>query len=403
MRWLRYILLALLLSSCCISAAGQDSLAVRSKPSGFDAGNMISARRYRAQAGTVFRNEKFSDNLYIAASGGVRTPLSSDYGFSSYAGVALLKWFAPSFGLRMNVHGGYMYGNHEGNKIPELSASASVMFNLSSYIGGYNRSRFCEVSALVGAGYKCRWETSARHLFAADVGVNVAMRFTDRLVVSLEPYIPVEVGASGLNYGFGTGVSLSCDLSENVCTPASAGRYFVSLSGGLQLQNSATVREAGTGKTIGYNAFVGFGRHFADYFSLRFSRGFSRHYWTVYYGGLKMPADYYTLRLEGILDIARLILGQTYAGRFGAGVVLGPEAGFMKREDVGYVLKRHYVGLSLGAHADCRLFNRVSLFVEPRFSVIPYTAPNDDSTSNNVNRNYFDSLFNFNVGLEINL
>lgn len=403
MRWLRYILLALLLFSCRISAAGQDSLAVRSKPLGFDAGNMISARRYRAQAGTQFGNDKFSDNLYVIASGGVRTPLSADYGFSSYAGVGVLKWLTRSLGVRANVHGGYMYGNYEGNKIPELSASVSALFNLSSYIGGYDRSRFCEVSALVGAGYKCRWEASARHLFVADVGVNVAMRFTDRLVVSLEPYIPVEVEIHDLNYGFGTGVSLSYDLSEKVCAPASAGRYFISLSGGLQLQNSVLVRTAGVGNTIGYDAFVGFGRHFADYFSLRFSGGFSRHYWTVYYGGLKMPADYYALRLEGILDIARLVLGQSYKGCFGGGVVLGPEVGFMKREDVGYVLKRHYVGLSLGAHADCRIFKRVSLFVEPRFSIIPYTAPNDDSTSNNINRNYFDSLFNFNVGLEINL
>ena len=116
-----------------------------------------------------------------------------------------------------------------------------------------------------------------------------------------------------------------------------------------------------------------------------------------------MPADYYALRLEGILDVVRLALGNSYDGPFGCGVVLGPEVGYMVKKDVGYSLKRQYVGLTTGLHVDCRLGERLVLFLEPRFTLVPYTAPNDDSTSFNVNRNYYDGLFNFVAGIEIKL
>jgi hypothetical protein len=116
-----------------------------------------------------------------------------------------------------------------------------------------------------------------------------------------------------------------------------------------------------------------------------------------------MPADYYALRLEGVLDVVRLALRKSYNGCFGAGVVLGPELGYMVKKDVGYSLKRQYVGLNIGLQGNCRLGKSVNLFVEPRFCLVPYTAQNDDSTSYNFNRNYYDSLFNLNLGLEIAL
>jgi hypothetical protein len=116
-----------------------------------------------------------------------------------------------------------------------------------------------------------------------------------------------------------------------------------------------------------------------------------------------MPAHYYALRLEGVLDVVRLAMRKSCDCRFSGGVVLGPEFGYMVKKDIGYTLKRQYVGLGLGLHGNCSLGDRIALFVEPRFTLVPYTAPNDESTSFNINRNYYDSLFNFNVGLEINL
>lgn len=405
MRFARVISCLTALSLSLLGLAAQDSLSVREwkKARGFDAGNMVESKRARAVHRSEFVRGKFRDNLSISAVAASQTPRSADYGFLYSAGLAVQKWFTPSVGVRVDALGGYMYGNRDGVLIPELLTSASVLFNLSSYIGGYDRGRFCEISTVLGAGYACEWNDEARHFFAGNVGLNVGMRIDPRVSVTLEPSLPLRVGGSGFSYGFATALGLSCDLSRSTSQASCAGKYFVSISGGLQVQNSALVKQSGTGDALGCAVSVGAGRRFADFFALRASAAYSRHVWAVYYGGYKMPSQYYSLRLEGVLDVVRLAMHKSYDGRFSGGVVLGPEFGYMVKKDIGYTLKRQYVGLSLGLHGNCSLGERFALFVEPRFTLVPYTAPNDESTSFNINRNYYDSLFNFVVGIEINL
>ena len=130
---------------------------------------------------------------------------------------------------------------------------------------------------------------------------------------------------------------------------------------------------------------------------------YSKDTWAEYYGGFKMPARYFALRLEGILDILPLVMPDETSCCWGCGIVLGPEAGYMTKIDVESKLSKHYVGISVGARADYRILDFLTLFAEPHFSIIPYTAPNNDTTSHNVNRNYYDALLNFNVGVEIYL
>lgn len=404
MRRCAVIIFMLLL--CLSGAAAQDSLSVseRVRPAGFDAGNLVSAGRSRASNISHFENEKFSDNLSLKAVTSVVAPKSSSYGFSSLYGLALQKWCTPSFGLRASALGGYIPYNFNGTVLPEVNVSAAALFNLSSYLGGYDVSRFCEVSTVLGAGYSWVGGCREEHTFVGSIGVDVNMRITRSLSVYIEPYVPVYVNSRSLDYGFGTTVGLAYDFSGNAVQPACAGRYFLTLAGGLQVQNSALMRKASAAEALGFHTTLGVGRRFTDFFDMRLSAAYSRNTWQVYYGGRRMPSEYYALRLEGVLDVVRLVMRHSdKVSSFGCGVVAGPEVGFMHKKDLGYSLKKYYVGMAAGVHADCRLGECVSLFLEPRFTFVPYTAPNDDSTSYNINRNYYDSLFNLNIGLEIAL
>ena len=114
-----------------------------------------------------------------------------------------------------------------------------------------------------------------------------------------------------------------------------------------------------------------------------------------------MPADYVCLRVEGMFDLLAPICKAETMRRFGCSIIAGPEVGYMCKRDLDSVLKKHYVGITGGLSADCRLSERISVFVEPRFSIIPYTAPNDVSTSPYFSRNYYDALLNFNIGIEV--
>ena len=389
-----------------VTAAAQDSLSVsgRTRPAGFDAGDMVAAGRSRATDVSLFVNEKFADNLSLQVVAASVVPRSSDYGFSFLSGLALQKSYTSSVGVRVAASGGYVPYNLTGKHVPEVYASASVLFNLSSYIGGYDQSRFCEVSTVLGVGYSCVWEGRPEHFLVGNIGVDVSMKVSRRLAVHLEPYVPVRVNHAGLAYGFGTSFGLAYDFSEKALSPTCAGRYFLTLSGGLQVQNSALIRRASAADRLGFHATFGVGRRFTDFFDLKLSAAYSKNTWQVYYGGQRMPAQYYALRLEGEFDILRFAMrnSETFC-RFGCGVLAGPEMGVMFKKDLGYSLKKHYVGLAAGIHADYHLGERLRVFLEPRFTLVPYTAQNDDSTSYNFNRNYYDSLFNLNLGLEIAL
>ena len=389
-----------------VTAAAQDSLSVsgRTRPAGFDAGDMVAAGRSRATDVSLFVNEKFADNLSLQVVAASVVPRSSDYGFSFLSGLAMQKWCTPSVGVRVAASGGYVPYNLTGKHVPEVYASASVLFNLSSYIGGYDQSRFCEVSTVLGVGYSCVWEGRPEHFLVGNIGVDVSMKVSRRLAVHLEPYVPVRVNHAGLAYGFGTSVGLAYDFSEKALSPTCAGRNFLSLSGGMQMQNSVMMRRASAADRLGFHATFGVGRRFTDFFDLKLSAAYSKNTWQVYYGGQRMPAQYYALRLEGEFDILRFAMrnSETFC-RFGCGVLAGPEMGVMFKKDLGYSLKKHYVGLAAGIHADYHLGERLRVFLEPRFTLVPYTAQNDDSTSYNFNRNYYDSLFNLNLGLEIAL
>ena len=73
----------------------------------------------------------------------------------------------------------------------------------------------------------------------------------------------------------------------------------------------------------------------------------------------------------------------------------------MNKEDLRETLGRLYLGVSTGAQVKFRLTPLLALFVEPRFSIVPYAAPAVTGSGINSYQNYYDGVMNFNAGIEL--
>lgn len=100
-----------------------------------------------------------------------------------------------------------------------------------------------------------------------------------------------------------------------------------------------------------------------------------------------------------MLDLVAIIGGRD-DNRFSLSLMLGPEAGVMLKDNIGRRLNP-IVGVTGGVQAKTRLSDRFSIFMEPRFSWVPYPALS--GLSYPVNRNHYEWILNCNFGVEFDL
>ena len=81
-------------------------------------------------------------------------------------------------------------------------------------------------------------------------------------------------------------------------------------------------------------------------------------------------------------------------------MVLGPEIGFMYKDDVVNSFSRQYIGLGTGLQIKFCVWNGIKVFTEPRFILVPYSALNHTMDIINDYRNYYDGLVGINFGVE---
>lgn len=404
------------------------------KDKGYDVSGMVNSKRWRPSDAIEFQKGGFFKNIYASPYVKTMKILNPDYSFAYGVGLTLGKWINPYFSAR--VGGGWYYwsDNFDTRTTQGVEVTATALFNLSSYLGGYDTSRFCEVSLLAGIGGLVNWKRQLTDKadvggsFSGHFGANVNLRVFDRFNIFLEPQIAIHTNqlalspsknwrsyllvfttAVGVTYNFGQPKPQGERLSNSWKKPKGEEKgYFASLMAGLQFQNSRLVFESlKGGRKIGQHYALSFGRHYTDYFALRFSANYSRNNWIQYNDGKKFATDYVTVSLEGMFDVVRFAkymvnknIRPREQGWFGCSLVLGPEMGRMMKHDIGDDVSVHYVGLVGGIHPEFRVHDNISLFVEPRFSLVPYSAYTDEEAMNNESRNYYDCLFNFNIGIE---
>lgn len=412
---------------------------------GFDVSPLLNGTRYKAPAHTAFNKNSFFSNTFIGVRASTIKVMTPDYGFGPTAGGVIGKWVHPAVAVRLGAGLGYWYDNFDARKIRAIDLSADVMFNMMSYVGGYNTARFCEMSVVGGLGYTHVWKKLADHgdALSAHVGLNFDMRIYDRLHLFVEPqvnlffnprhgsprkgiaissagdwrsYMPAFNTFVGLAYNFGQTKPQVQRLSGSWKNPKlDWNGYYVSALAGLQFQSNSRLVWKGNmsaGERVGMHYSLGGGRWFNEFLAVRVSASYSQNNWVKYLSAKPLRSRYMSVRLEGVLDV--LNMGRHLYGKsigienpddcfFGLAILAGPEMGHMVKHDKTSKVHDHYVGLVGGLQARFRVHKWVSVIAEPRFTVVPYTAPNSDVDAPNDNRNYYDALLNFNVGIEVRI
>ena len=405
---------------------------VKVRDRGFDVSKMINARRARAVDVTPFENKPLFKNTFASFRVTSLTMANDDYSTGLQAGLAFGKWLHQDHGIRLNVDMGQWYDNFDYEPVLGTEVSASYLFNLTSYAFGYRTNRLFEVSVVGGLGYANSILTQHKegqtgdrmgHALSGHVGAMINLRLFKNIDLFLEPQAVIYTNGiaisnagnwrSRMSAFRGTfGLTYNIQQSYLDDSPYLFDRdkgYFVSLLIGPSFQNSRLVYEnVGLSNAIGVQVALSIGKYYTDYFAMRYSVGYTRGTWVKYVEDL-YNCNYFSARVEGMFDMVRAIQRLAAGGDpeklspFSASVLFGPELGYMYKMDLQEVIKTLYMGMSCGLQAKCRLTDRLSLFLEPRFSIIPYGAPANDPTTLNDQRNYWDAVINLNAGIEFNL
>lgn len=415
-----------------LTEAGQKDTVKKVVERGYDISSLISARRARAADVTPFENKPFFKNTFASVRVTSHTMSNDDYSSGLQGGVSFGKWLHQDHGVRVNLDMGQWYDNFDVEPIMGTELSASYLFNLTSYAFGYRTNRMFEVSVVGGLGYansiltEFREEQTGKrmgHAFSGHVGANLNLRIFKNIDFFLEPQMVIYTnGIAMSNAGnwrsrmsaFRGSFGLTYNIQQSYLddSPKLFDRqdgYFISLMMGPSYQNSRLVYElVGVGRALGVQVALSVGKYYTDYFAVRYSAGYTRGTWVAYVNDT-YSCNYFAARAEGMFDVVRFVQ-RLVAGcapeklsRFSASVLFGPELGYMYKLDMLEVIKNFYMGISGGLQAKYRLTDRLSLFLEPRFSIVPYDAPANDPTTLNDYRNYWDGVINLNAGIEFSL
>lgn len=414
--------------------AGQqnDTAQVVKKDRGRDVSRMVHAKRYRPVDESKFALMPFMRNTFVSARATTVQLFNPNYGTALSGGLSFGKWLHQDHAVRINFDMGSWSDNLDNAFILGTEIGLSYLFNISAVVDGYRTSRFCDINLVTGVGYAnatrtkqayTQVEKKMGHAFAYHLGLHFNFRVFKHINMFVEPLAMLYTSGYSIsyptswkgafpafrgNFGFTYNIKQDTASDSQKLTPRLHG-FFISLAGGPNIQNSDLVyNHLGLDKAIGGHLALGIGKYYTDYLAVRYSFAYSRHNWyeskTIVY-----PSNYYALRAEAVWDIlsfARYFLynGEKTKHKFlDASVVFGPELGYMYKSDEKDAVKAMYFGLSAGAQAKFRITKRFAMFVEPRFSLVPYTAPADDRQTTNSHENYYDGLINLNAGIEFML
>lgn len=395
---------------------------------GYDVGRYVNIRRQRSVDFTPFTNKPFLANTFVSA--GLKTAklINEDYSFGLLGTVSFGKWLLEDHGVRLDFGMGGWTDNLDSSPIRVMDLNASYLFNLTSYVGGYRTNRFGEVLIVAGAGYaNSFYGGKFSHALSGHVGFNLKLRIFDDIDFFVEPLARIYSNGMAVSYAgnwrsWMSSFQATCGLSYNIRqseSPASqallpqSDGWFISLAGGVHFQNSRLVYETvGLAKSLGVHMNLGLGKYYTDWFAMRYSGAFSRGSWVIYEGEGEFPCNYFAARAEGMIDFVGLIGGSSRERKspFSASLLIGPEIGYMYKVDHESDAKGHipvissaYIGVTGGLQLKAYLTDRFALFLEPRFTVLPYDAPSHDYSVSNQFRNYYDGVFNANFGIEFML
>lgn len=380
--------------------------------------------RYRP-VNQPFHKGGFGANMSVVLTQSFYHQFADNYSFGSYLNLGLDKWFSEYHGMRIAVGVGRFKDNYPNPVIPLtiVGVRASYLFNVTAYVDGYDPNRLVEFYPMAGVGFTVHLDpqngTSAG--LSAHLGVGLNLHILPGVDLVVEPLLEIQKDARTLSrmdiwrkYLFapqiGTGIRVALDKNHYGGDPGK--NWYVQMAGGVQLQNSDIewTRMSSITRALGPYGVLSVGREYSSIFGLRLSAGFGYHYWkeikegdTDVSGTPLQPArfrsTYGLLRLEGTMSLINLF-SRSYDKGFNLAFTLGPEVGFMMKKDpYREDIRTLYSGLTMSLQPRVRIWRGLGLFLEPRVSIVPYSAyawKHDIP----MNRNYYDAVLSVSLGVE---
>lgn len=394
--------------------AAPDSVSVRGAVAepGYNAKKFRLQKRYTAEDATVFTSANAFSNIFGGVSFDYYIPLTTEFIWGPVASFYAGKAFTKVSSVRAVLNMGLLKDTYYGRSQAHIGLSVDYMANLSSLVRGYNKYSVCDISAFAGIGFKSiyRAKEFTTH-FAAHTGVNFNFHLLKMMDLFIEPKL--ELSGYRPDAGVGSAAWRNYDLALNVSFglafsnvqrrdwPDTPGiNWYVLLSAGPQWQHSRAVYTLGLGRNMGGAVSAGAGFHFTKWLDFQIKAFYGQSGWNSDAGGNRVETRYGGVRFEGLFDIANMVTGRDDT-RFSGGLIFGPEIGGMAKDPVrNDGISTAYFGMSIAAQGKCRLNEQFKLFIEPRFSFVPYIANPNKPEYTGVKHLYYDGVFNFNVGVE---
>lgn len=403
-------IIALLGLALGVPAAGQvvktDSI------SGFNAIDYLMQTRYQFPDKT-FQKKSALDNLYLQVGAGLFNP--NQRGQVQVRDMQEVhfnvgKNISRTHGVRVGVSYGTGHERTQGNELQSTLVHADHLFNVSSYIGGYNPDRFFEVSTVWGLGYQ--WSTfmgQKNGSLEGHLGAELRLKAGEQAYITLEPMIQINNGRVQDNWryvGLGSGVTLNYQYYLRPLTPDGGGNsrytnispYFIEAGMGYQFRNLAST---GLWGSRGASYQVNMGKWFSPALGARAGFGVSSNTYD------KEPADgghfkywdmgYAEGHMEALLNPLGLVKKNALDARAGFHVFGGVTFGGANMFDMEQ--NYHFSGYTAGLNAWYKLQPGLQLYIEPRAAFI--RGNHENETSSFLPPDY-EKLYSLNIGLRMN-
>ena len=141
-----------------------------------------------------YETNRFGDNWFIGAGGGINILLSEDYDIKIAPSVDgyFGKWFTPSVGMRAGYQGINFNSVQDENtvKYGYMYIHGDFLWNASNAIGGYKEARFWNLTPYLHAGFFRSYGTDgsdyANNELAMGAGLLNNLRLSDRLDIVID-------------------------------------------------------------------------------------------------------------------------------------------------------------------------------------------------------------------------
>lgn len=382
--------------------------------------DFVHQSRYRAKGEVEFVNRSFLDNFYVGINGGLtglihREGIEMETG--TQFGVTATKYFLPWSGLRLSLS--YAKSRSKLDKLDwhNYGIALDHVFNLSSYIDGFDPFRSWEILTTEGIGLsRSKLGDETGTAFDAHLGLQFKVNTGTRLDIYVEPRISIYsdgIDVSGRQnwrrYDIGYGALLGAtyrlgtayERGERGDGSSFWDRAFIDFSSGTQMMLSSAARQMGYVRAMGNSGSIGIGAWLGEAVAFRLSGFASYNGWQprTAGGGIDRIAAYAGGRVELMLDPVAIATHDKDRYPLSVQPLAGVELGYALKQD-GQINSTSYVGFTAGLRLKHRLSNEVAWFVEPRYSIVPYSYYHTTFYGVNEEYDFADRLLSVNIGLE---